>query len=96
MRMGTSIPENARPTRGARLLNDWLKAERRTQLWLAEQIGTHQTSVSAWIRGRTIPLDMALAVRNVTGIEVEDWAIVEAPASGSAMAAADESTGTDD
>ena len=59
--------------RGGVLLREWLDEERRTQEWLAEQIGTHQTNVSAWIRGRPIPLAMAIAIRDVTKIDVEEW-----------------------
>ncbi len=67
------------------LLRDWLKEERRTQDWLAEQIGTHQTNVSAWIRGRPIPLAMAIAVRDVTKIEVDEW--TQETESGSSLSA---------
>jgi len=62
------------PKRGGVRLRDWLREERRTQKWLGDQIGTHQTNVSAWILGRAIPLEMALAIRRVTGIAVEAWA----------------------
>lgn len=58
---------------GARL-RDWLEKERRTQEWLAEQIGTHQTNVSAWIRGRSLPVKMAIKIRDLTDIPVDDWA----------------------
>lgn len=76
-------------TRGAELLRDWLRAERRSQEWLGEQIETHQTNVSAWLRGRSMPLDMAIAIRRVTGIEVETW--VQPGASSSPALDADES-----
>lgn len=45
----------------------------RTQKWVAEQIGAHQTSVSDWLRGSVISLDAALAIRKLTGIPVEAW-----------------------
>jgi len=61
------------PKRGGERLRVWLEDERRTQQWLGEQIGTHQTNVSAWIRGRPIPLEMAVKIEKLTGIEVEDW-----------------------
>lgn len=57
------------------LLRDWIREERRTQEWLGEQIGTHQTNVSRWILGRTPPLEMALAVQKVTGIDPADWLV---------------------
>ena len=61
-------------TRGGVLLRRWLREERRSQEWVAGQIGTHQTNVSAWTRGRPIPLDKAIAIRDLTGIAVEAWA----------------------
>lgn len=75
--------------RGGARLRDWLRDERRTQEWLGEQVGTHQTNISAWLRGRPIPLDMALKLRTLTGINVEDWT-EEAEASGPSLP----STGT--
>lgn len=76
--------------RGGVRLHDWLKDERRTQAWLGMEIGTHQTNVSAWIRGRPIPVEMAVKIERLTGIEVEDWT-VEADETGPALP----STGTD-
>jgi plasmid maintenance system antidote protein VapI len=81
------MPETT--TRGAELLREWLKRERRTQEWLGEQIGTHQTNISAWLRGRAMPLDMAVALRNATSIEVETW--LQPPANSSPDLGADES-----
>jgi plasmid maintenance system antidote protein VapI len=63
-----------RKKRGGVRLREWLKEERRTQKWVGEQIGTHQTNVSAWILGRPIPLEMALAIEVLTGIEAKAWA----------------------
>lgn len=59
--------------RGGARLRDWLRGERRTQEWLALEIGTHQTNVSAWIRGRPLPIRMARKIRDVTNIPIEDW-----------------------
>ena len=59
--------------RGGARLRRWLQEKARTQEWLAEQIGTHQTNVSAWILGRPISIEMAVAIRKVTRIPVEDW-----------------------
>lgn len=75
--------------RGGARLRDWLRDERRTQEWLAEQIGTHQTNVSAWIRGRPLPVRMAIAIRDVTNIEIDDWA--QDIESGPALPSTDES-----
>jgi hypothetical protein len=41
---------------------------------LADQIGTHQTNVSRWIRGDVPPLPMALKIEAVTRIGVAEWA----------------------
>lgn len=64
-------------------LKAWLKDERRTQKWLAEQIGTRQTEVSRWTLGREPPIAFAIAIRSITGIGVEEWAIPAAPISSS-------------
>ncbi len=58
---------------GGILLGTWLAAERRSQDWLAEQIGAHQTTVSRWMRGDPIPLAVAIEIRRVTGIPIEEW-----------------------
>lgn len=55
------------------MLRDWLRKERRTQEWLGERVGTHQTNVSRWVLGRRPPLDMALAIEALTGIPAADW-----------------------
>jgi transcriptional regulator with XRE-family HTH domain len=60
-------------TRGGTRLRRWLKDKGWKQEDLAERIGTHQTNVSAWILGRPIPLDKALAIRRLTKIAIEDW-----------------------
>lgn len=66
-------------------LRVWLKKRGLTQTDLAEKIAplvreerrsaACQTNVSAWILGRTIPLDMAVAIERVTKIPVEDWTV---------------------
>lgn len=78
------------PKRAGLRLHDWLESERRSQGWIAEQVGTHQTSVSAWIRGRPIPLEAAIKIQKLTGIAVEEWT-VEADETGPRLPA----TGTD-
>ena len=60
--------------RGGALLKKWLKDERRSQEWLAEQIGNSQTNISQWINGpRPPPLDVAIAIEKVTSVEVHSW-----------------------
>lgn len=55
-------------------LRRWLEDERRTQEWLADQLGTYQANVSRWIRGGPPPnLATAIAIRRITGISVEAW-----------------------
>jgi transcriptional regulator with XRE-family HTH domain len=73
---------------GGVLLRRWLKNERRTQQWLAEQIGNSQTNISAWIIGpRPPPLEVAIAIREITGIEVDEWAKPAEPNSSSDLSA---------
>jgi transcriptional regulator with XRE-family HTH domain len=63
-------------TQGGVRLRGWLRDERRTQEWLGEQIGTHQTNVSRWLLGKvTPPLEMALAIEKITGITPADWVV---------------------
>lgn len=61
--------------RGGARLKAWLRDHGKTQEWLAARLGTHQTTVSAWILGRAVPLDMALGIRRITKIPVEDWVV---------------------
>jgi plasmid maintenance system antidote protein VapI len=70
-------------TRGGARLQKWLEDERRSQAWLAEQIGFHQTNISAWIRGRPISLAAAQSIEAVTSIATELW--LEAEESGPAL-----------
>lgn len=62
-------------TRGVNALKEWLRAECRSQNWLAKQIHAHQTSVSMWLTGRPVSLAIAIKIRDVTGIPIEDWAV---------------------
>lgn len=80
-------------------LRDWLRSERRSQAWLATEIGgVHQTSVSSWIRGTPMPLSAALRIHRVTGIPIEDLEPEDTSdrGSGATIPQSDESTGTDD
>lgn len=61
--------------RGGARLRTWLDDNDRTQAWLAKQIGDKQQNLSAWIRGRPVPLAIAVAIRKVTDIPVEDWLV---------------------
>jgi len=62
-------------TRGGARLKAWIRNNGKTQEWVAERIGTHQTNVSAWILGRPVPLEAAIAIRRITKIPVEDWIV---------------------
>ena len=78
----TRKPLEPRPTRGARLLLEWMKKWDRTQKWVGEHIvvkgeKVHQTNISAWIIGRAIPIGAAIEIRELTGIPVEAWAVEE-------------------
>ncbi len=59
-------------------LQDWLKNERRSQAWLAQEVGgIHQTTVSLWLHGGRMPLEAAIRISRITGIDVEDLAVLE-------------------
>ena len=61
--------------RGGVRLRAWLKKNGLTQRDLGVKLGTHQTNVSAWILGRPIPVEMAVAIEKLTKIPVEDWTV---------------------
>ena len=65
--------------RGGARLRRWLQDERRNQEWLASQVGTSQQTLSAWIRGRPIPLAQAVSIRGITGIAIEEWLVAAEP-----------------
>lgn len=69
-------------TVGGLRLRAWIKDERRTQEWIAEQVGAHQTSVSRWLKGGEVPLAAALKLHEITGIEPEAWLAKTADESG--------------
>lgn len=62
-------------SRGSLRLAEWLKVHDLTQEAFAEKLGTHQTNVSAWLGGRTMTLKNAVAIEELTGIEVEEWVL---------------------
>lgn len=70
-------------TVGAALLEHWLFANERSQQWLVTKlmelgVDCHQSTVSAWIRGKWPPsVKAAVAVRTITNVDVESWALVE-------------------
>lgn len=61
--------------RGGARLKQWLEDNERTQAWLGRQVNESQQNLSAWIRGRPIPLAVAVAIRRLTDIPVEDWLV---------------------
>lgn len=75
---------NMKRTQGGVRLQRWLEDERRTQAWLASELGTYQANVSRWIRGGPPPrLETAIAIKRITGISLESWADpAKAPESG--------------
>lgn len=61
-------------SQGGVRLRQWLDDERRTQEWLAGELGTYQANVSRWIRGGPPPtIEVAKAIRRITGISIEAW-----------------------
>lgn len=61
-------------TQGGVRLQRWLEDERRTQAWLANELGTYQANVSRWIRGGPAPrVEVAVAIKRLTGISIESW-----------------------
>lgn len=78
-------PVEPRPTQGARLLLQWMSDNgKKSQKWVGNQLTVrgepvHQTNISAWIIGRAIPIEAAVALRALTGIPVEAWAVEEKP-----------------
>ena len=62
-------------TRGSDALRSWLVTETRSQQWLATKLGTSQTQVSAWVRGKTVPsVRHCVAIAAATGIPIVAWA----------------------
>lgn len=58
-------------------LQQWLDEHQRTQVWLAEQLGTRQAAVSRWLTcGRKPNLRNAIAIEQLTGGQVpaNGWA----------------------
>lgn len=63
-------------TLGARLLREWLDANKdtRSQRVLADTLGLKQPSVSAWLRGESRPEDhLREAIEILTGIPRDSW-----------------------
>lgn len=60
-------------TEPAKRLLKWRQTEKLTQADLAKRLGAKASTVSAWMCGRTPSLRDALAVRDLTGIDVEEW-----------------------
>lgn len=54
-----------------------MRANDRTQEWLAAECGVRQTTVSHWVRGSGMSVEHALRVARVTGLSVEDVSEVE-------------------
>jgi len=61
--------------RGGARLRQWLKDHGHKQATFAAEIGESQQNVSRWILGHPVPLHVAVAIRKVTDIPVEDWLV---------------------
>ncbi len=62
-------------------LSEWLTDTKTTQLELAERLGVHQTAVSQWVTGRTMPTPEKIAqIEVVTKRKVRfaDWMAAKA------------------
>ena len=64
--------------RGGQALQQWLRDERRSQAWLADQLRhegeqLHQTTVSTWIGGKVPAIAFAVRLETITGIPVRWW-----------------------
>ncbi len=47
-------------------------------MWIAQEVGAHQTSVSRWIvSGAIPPLPQAVKLHEIVGIEPDEWLIAE-------------------
>jgi DNA-binding transcriptional regulator YdaS (Cro superfamily) len=57
-------------------LKAWMSEQpkKRTQKWLADQLGVSPPSVFAWLKGRSRPEPPSrTAIEALTGIPVDDW-----------------------
>lgn len=55
------------------LVGEMLKAEGRSQTWLADKIGAHVPLVNDWCTGKTNPsIGYILRIQRVTGWRLED------------------------
>lgn len=74
-------------TRGSRRLRDWMTKHEKTQKQVGAMIGVHQTMVGAWLLGRPISLQHAVALRGITKIPEKDWTLAAEPDSGTDVTA---------
>ncbi len=63
------------PPPAAARLRDWLKSEGRKNLWLADQVRVHKSTVTAWLAGQRSPTPQArIVLGSVTGLDLmEGW-----------------------
>ncbi len=86
------------PTEGRQQLAAWMDADKnRTQAFVAEQVGTSQPAVSAWLRGIYRPEPpYRSALKLLAGIPEEAWLTsAERRALDEAVARIQSATGTD-
>lgn len=53
-------------------LVDWLEANKKRQVWLANQLEVSRATVSAWCAGSKKPLKHALALQTITGLTTQE------------------------
>ena len=54
----------------------YLKHERRSQVWLAEELSTNVTTVNWWVNGRTIP--RLVMIEEIAKLfQVEPWLLLK-------------------
>lgn len=66
-----------RPSRGARLLAEWMTRKGLSQEKAAAKFGVGQTLVSLWLRGTSPRIESAVTIKRVAGIPIEAWADAE-------------------
>jgi|HubBroStandDraft_2_1064218.scaffolds.fasta_scaffold01184_17 hypothetical protein len=60
-------------TRATEHLSEWLEISGKSQSWLAQVLGVHQTAISRWLRGAVPSVIEAAALEGVTGTKCIWW-----------------------
>ena len=65
-------------TEGKRILAKKLAELEKSQTWLAEALGVHQSSISQWVAGNSRPKSEQRELLNVVlGVPVDAWSTLE-------------------